>query len=54
MDDMLITTKVINDIAGLKALLRLVFDTKNLGVVKKNLGMEIHKDGGSKKLWLTQ
>ena len=27
---------------------------KNLGAVKKILGIEIHRDKGSRKLWLSQ
>ncbi|CAA0838475.1 Probable prolyl 4-hydroxylase 11 [Striga hermonthica] len=30
------------------------FEMKDLGAAKKILGMEIHKDRGSKKLWLSQ
>ncbi|CAA0805948.1 Unknown protein [Striga hermonthica] len=30
------------------------FEMKNLGAAKKIIGMEIHRDRGSKKLWLSQ
>ncbi|KAE8704522.1 hypothetical protein F3Y22_tig00110450pilonHSYRG00548 [Hibiscus syriacus] len=54
VDDMLITAKNMHDVVGLKALLSQEFDMKNLGVANKILGMEIHRDNGSRKLWLSQ
>ena len=51
---MLIAAKNMNDVLGLKALLSQEFDMKNLGAAKKILGIEIHRDRGSRKLWLSQ
>ena len=53
-DDMLITTKSWHDVIELKALLGKEFDIKDLGTAKKILGMEIHRDRGYRKLWLSQ
>lgn len=50
---MLITTKSMNEIK-LKTLLCKKFDMKDLGVVKKILGMEICADRTSGRLWLYQ
>jgi len=44
VDDMLIAAKNFDDVVGLKALLSQEFDMKNLGAVKKILGMKIHRD----------
>jgi len=44
----------LDDVVGLKVLLSQEFDMKDLGVAKKILGMEIHSDRSSKKLWLSQ
>ena len=41
-DDMFIIAKSLHEIVRLKALLRKEFDKKDLGVVKKIFGMEIH------------
>jgi len=54
VDDMLIVAKNLDDVVGLKALLSQEFDMKDLGAAKKILGMEIHRDRSSKKLWLSQ
>ena len=54
VDDMLIAVKNMHDVLGLKALLSQEFDMKDLGAAKKILGMEIHRDTGSRKLWLSQ
>ena len=54
IDDMFIAAKNQHDVIELKALLGKEFDIKDLGAVKKILGMEIHKDRGSRKLWLSQ
>jgi len=54
VDDMLIVAKNLDDVVGLKTLLSQEFDMKDLGAAKKFLGMEIHKDISSKKLWLSQ
>ena len=51
---MLIAAKNLDDVIGLKALLSQEFYTKDLGAAKKILGMEIHRDRSSKKLWLSQ
>ncbi|KAL0285044.1 UNVERIFIED_CONTAM: Retrovirus-related Pol polyprotein from transposon TNT 1-94 [Sesamum angustifolium] len=54
VDDMLIAANNMYDVLTLKALLRQEFDMKDLGAVTKILGMEIHRDRGSRKLWLCQ
>ncbi|KAL4304503.1 hypothetical protein GQ457_10G014750 [Hibiscus cannabinus] len=54
VDDMLIVAKNMHDVVGLKALLSQEFDMKDLGAAKKILGMEIHRDRSSRKLWLSQ
>ncbi|KAL0327775.1 UNVERIFIED_CONTAM: Retrovirus-related Pol polyprotein from transposon TNT 1-94 [Sesamum angustifolium] len=54
VDDMLIAAKNMYDVLALKALLSQEFDMKDLGVATKILGMEIHRDRGSRKLWLSQ
>ncbi|KAL0440958.1 UNVERIFIED_CONTAM: Retrovirus-related Pol polyprotein from transposon TNT 1-94 [Sesamum radiatum] len=54
VDDMLIAAKNIHDVLALKALLSQEFDMKDSGAATKILGMEIHRDRGSKKLWLSQ
>uniref|UniRef100_A0A2N9IFF3 Integrase catalytic domain-containing protein n=1 Tax=Fagus sylvatica TaxID=28930 RepID=A0A2N9IFF3_FAGSY len=38
----------------LKSLLHKEFEMKDLGAAKKILGMEIHRDRGARKLWLSQ
>ncbi|KAE8657094.1 hypothetical protein F3Y22_tig00116997pilonHSYRG00993 [Hibiscus syriacus] len=54
VDDMLIAAKNMDDVIGLKTLLSQEFDMKDLGAVKKILGMEICRDRDSRKLWLSQ
>ncbi|KAL0401508.1 UNVERIFIED_CONTAM: Retrovirus-related Pol polyprotein from transposon TNT 1-94 [Sesamum latifolium] len=54
VDDMLIAAKNMHDVLGLKALLSQERDMKDLGAAIKILGMEIHRDRGSRKLWLSQ
>ena len=54
MDDMLITVKNKTHIQKLKAPLKKEFDMKDLGVVKKILGIEITRDRGSGRLRLFQ
>ncbi|KAL0368121.1 UNVERIFIED_CONTAM: Retrovirus-related Pol polyprotein from transposon TNT 1-94 [Sesamum calycinum] len=54
IDDMLIAAKNMYDVLALKALLSQEFDMKDLDVATKILGMEIHRDRGSRKLWLSQ
>ncbi|CAA0822792.1 Uncharacterized mitochondrial protein AtMg00810 [Striga hermonthica] len=53
VDDMLIAAKNMRDIVDLKSLLSQEFEMKDLGAAKKILGMEIHRDRGSQKLWLS-
>ena len=53
VDDMLIASKNLHEIERLKALLSREFEMKNLGAAKKILGMEIHRDRGNGRLWLT-
>ncbi|CAA0819496.1 cysteine-rich RLK (RECEPTOR-like protein kinase) 8 [Striga hermonthica] len=53
-DDMFIAAKNMRDIVDLKSLLSQEFEMKDLGAAKKILGIEIHRDRGSKKLWLSQ
>ena len=50
---MFIAAKNWHDVIELKALLGKDLDIKDLGDTKKILGMEIHKDRGSRKLWLS-
>ncbi|GMJ03362.1 cysteine-rich RLK (RECEPTOR-like protein kinase) 8 [Hibiscus trionum] len=54
VDDMLLAAKYMHDVIDLKALLSLEFDMKDLEAAKKILGMKIHRDRGSRKLWLSQ
>src|ERR1044072_1787129 len=54
VDDMLIAVNHWNDVNDLKTKLSREFDIKDLGEAKKILGMEILKDRGSKKLWLSR
>ncbi|KAL0458150.1 UNVERIFIED_CONTAM: Retrovirus-related Pol polyprotein from transposon TNT 1-94 [Sesamum latifolium] len=54
VDDILIAAKNMHDVFALKALLSQEFDMKDLGAATKILGMEIHRDRGSRKLWLSQ
>ena len=54
VDDMLITAKNMVEVNKLKSLLSKEFDMKELGTAKKILGMEIHRDRASGRLWLSQ
>ena len=54
VDDMLITAKSMVEVNKLKSLLSKEFDMKDLGAAKKILGMEIHRDRASGRLWLSQ
>ena len=54
VDDMLVAAKGKQEIVKLKSLLSSEFDMKDLGVAKKILGIEIHRDRGTGKLWLSQ
>ncbi|KAL0383177.1 UNVERIFIED_CONTAM: Retrovirus-related Pol polyprotein from transposon TNT 1-94 [Sesamum calycinum] len=49
-----ISIKNMHHVLALKALLSQKFDTKDLDVATEILGMEIHKDRGSRKLWLSE
>ena len=54
VDDMLIAAQHMHDIVSLKALLGQDFDMKDLGAANRILGMEIHRNRSSRKLWLSQ
>ena len=54
VDDMLIAAKNLSEIHNLKVQLRSEFDMKDLGAAKKILGMDIKRDRGAGKLFLTQ
>ena len=54
VDDMLIAANHLHDVNELKILLGKEFDMKDLGAAKRILGMEIHRDRGARKLWLSQ
>ena len=54
VDDMLIAAADIQEIKQLKALLSSEFEMKDLGAAKKILGMEIQRNRGKGKLFLTQ
>ncbi|OAE22230.1 hypothetical protein AXG93_412s1190 [Marchantia polymorpha subsp. ruderalis] len=54
VDDMLISAKDRFEISKLKVQLSSEFNMKDLDPAKRILGMEIHKDESSSKLWLTQ
>ena len=51
---MLIAAKSMVEVNKLKSLLSKEFDMKDLGAGKKILGMEIHRDRASGRLWLSQ
>ena len=53
VDDMLVATKSKQEIVKLKSLLSSEFDMKDLEAAKI-LGIEIHRDRGAGKLWLSQ
>jgi len=54
VDDMLIAARNKTHIQKLKTQLEREFDMKNLGETKKIFGMEITRDRGSDRLWLSQ
>jgi cytochrome c biogenesis protein ResB len=54
VDDMLIASKSQVEIDKLKVQLNKEFEMKDLGEVKKILGMEISRNRQRGKLWLTQ
>ena len=54
VDDMLIAAKTESDIQMLKGLLSAKFDMKDLGAAKRILMIEIYRDRGQKKLFLSQ
>ena len=54
VNDMLIAAKSMFEVNNLKSLLSKEFDIKDLGATKKILGMEIHRDRASRRLWLSQ
>ena len=54
VDDMLIAANHLRAINELKSMLSKEFDMKDLGATKKILGMDIHRDRSSRKLWLSQ
>jgi hypothetical protein len=53
VDDMLIAAKSIVEVNKLKVLLSREFDVKDLGTIKKILGMKICRDRDAKRLWLS-
>ena len=54
VDDMLIAAKNMSEVGKLKAQLKQEFEMKDLGAVKKILGMKIHRNRQEKKLFLSQ
>lgn len=54
VDDMLVAAKSKQKIKELKNMLNEEFDMKDLGIAKKILGIEIHRDRKMGKLWLSQ
>ena len=54
VDDMLIVAKSMIEVNKLKSLLSKEFDMNDLGATKKILGMEIHMNRTSGRLWLSQ
>jgi hypothetical protein len=50
---MLITVKSISEVNKMKILLSNEFNTKDLSAVKKILGMEIHRNRPTSRLWLS-
>ena len=53
VDDMLITVKSISEVNKMKILLSNEFNMKDLSAVKKILGMEIHRNRTTSRLWLS-
>ena len=54
VDVMFVAAKSKQEIVKLKSLLSSEFDMKDLRASKKILGIEIHRDRGAGKLWLSQ
>ena len=54
MDDMLVASYNKDRVQELKAQLAREFDMKDLGLVNKILGMQIHRDRDNRKIWLSQ
>ena len=54
VNNMLIAANSWYNVIELKVFLGKEFDMKDLGTAKKILGMEIQRDRGSRKLWLSQ
>uniref|UniRef100_A0A2N9H2E5 CCHC-type domain-containing protein n=1 Tax=Fagus sylvatica TaxID=28930 RepID=A0A2N9H2E5_FAGSY len=54
VDDMLIVAKSMCEVNRLNSLLHKEFEMKDLSAAKKILGMEIRRDRGARKLWLSQ
>lgn len=54
VDDRFIVASHLHDVYELKIMLGMDFDTKDLGVAKKILGMKLQKDMSAIKLWLSQ
>ena len=54
MDDILIAVRNKTHVQKLKAQLKKELDMKNLGEAEKILGMEITRNRGSSRLWLSQ
>ena len=54
VDDMLIAAKSMSEVNKLKILLSREFDMKDLGVAKKILRVEIHRERILGRLWLSQ
>ena len=54
MNDILIIGNHLHDVNELKFMLGREFDIKDMDPTKKILGMQIHQDRRSKKLWLSQ
>lgn len=54
VDDMLITSKSVDEVKKLKTLLSKECDMKDLGAAKMILGMEIRRGRKSRRLWLSQ
>jgi len=54
VDDMLVAGPNKDHIDELKAQLSREFEMKDLGPANKILGMQIHRDRGNRKIWLSQ
>ena len=51
VDNMIIVSKIMDEINKLKAYMARTFDMKDLGSAKQILGIEIHRDIRNGKLW---